>query len=660
MRISTTGLCACHQYDRSLSVSVKQTIVTLFLITGFLSVPLAVAQMDITGKHDISEMMRTARKSFDMDKVDAVILLDDCRIHWQADGRMTTIVHRIIRINSDVVVSEYGDIRVPYDDTHQTFRLEALRTWRDDSWCESGMTAVVETTPSALRTAYDYNNRREMMLLHDGIELPCILESAYRIEDKISYRKGVDELWLFARRDPVLLSQFSIGLAPGKEPNVFVSPDVSVLQREYDGELDQYIYSYRMEQVAPFLPSETDDPAAFLPHVLWTTWEDWDDYGNDLKRSFEKSLKINDALQDSVDNLLTDTRTMTDKAHRIAEFVERSTRLVHYPEDYWLWATRPAHRIFETAYGHRLDRAILAGALFSEAGFEVFPVFRGMSYGDVTENVPSISRMDGIAVWVSGGDDVEAYYDPVSSELHNGLALIYNRTVWIPGSGDDPEVTWKGDGTRSLLEVRINLSYDEDKECWQGDGYYHAMHGLNPFDQMEGLADEAKNHLKAVTSGIINGAEITNFNPATFNRFVITAGFQFTAPVGEEDHYGRVNLVMGEPAGGLFERLPSGVDLHIEKHDSPLRLPGLMDQVVRLNIDMTGWEPVYTPMETAVENEIGSFRLSSEEKEERLIITRQLSFDSVDCSAEDWEKLRALLLADRNERNRTIMLSRSD
>ena len=638
----------------------KQIIVALFLITCFLGVPLAVAQMDITGRHDISELMRTARKSFDMDKVDAVILLDDCRINWQVDGRKTKIVHRIIWINNAVVVREYGDIRVPYDDDHQRFHLEALRTWRDESWIESGATAVVETTPSALRTAYDYANRREVVVLHDGIELPCIVESAYSIEDKISYRKGVDELWLFARRDPVLLSQFSIGLAPSKHPNIHVSPGVTALEREYDGELDQYIYSYRMEEVAPFLHSETGDPAAFLPHVLWTTWDDWDDYGKDLKHSFEKSLKINDALQDSVDNLLIDARTMTDKAHWIAEFVERSTRLVHYPENYWLWDPRPAHRTFTTAYGHRLDRAILAGALFSAVGFEVFPVFRGMSYGDVTEDVPSINRMDGIAVWVSGGDDVEAYYDPVTSELHNGLSLIYNRTVWLPGSGDDPDVRWKGDRTRSRLEVRINLKVDEENDCWQGDVYYHATHGLNPFDRMEGLADEARDHLQAVVSGIIDGAEITNFNPATFNRFVITAGFQFTAPIGEEDHYGRVNLIMGEPAGGLIERLPFGVDMHIEKRNSPVRLPGLMDRIVELNIDLTGWEQVYTPEETNIENEIGSFSLSSEEKEEHLIITRQLRFDSVDCSTDDWEKLRALLLAEKNERNRTVMLRRSD
>ena len=201
-------------------------ILILFIIIQFcVVIPLAEAQTSISGEHDISELLATAKATFDLEKEDAVILFDNYQVSWLPDRHLKTSVHRIVWLGGPAVKGHYADHRIPYDDYLQTFTVEALRTWRDGEWWDTDTTGIVETLPYTINKAYDYSTRREMMLLHDGVELPCILEVAYCIEDKAPFsnqqgmiekdspprsaggesKEGAEGLWLFSKEDPVVI-----------------------------------------------------------------------------------------------------------------------------------------------------------------------------------------------------------------------------------------------------------------------------------------------------------------------------------------------------------------------------------------------------------------------------------------------------------------------
>ncbi len=657
-------------------------LILVFLISFqiLICVPDTWAQTSLSGELDIAELVKVADRTFDLDSQDAVILFDGYEVYQLQDERLKRRVHRIVWLSGSSVKGHYADHRIPYDDAHQTFTVEVLRTWRDGEWWDSDTTGIVETLPFAVQKAYDYSTMREMMLLHDGVELPCILEVVYLIEDKApssnqqgmiekdypprsaggESKGGAEGLYLFAKEDPVVISQFSLGLPSGGKPHVFASEEVPGVVVETDEELDLDVYTYRMERLPAVPRPHTIDPASYTPHVVWSTWESWQKYGSDLKRSFESALELDDALKDSLEDLLDDARALTEKASLIAEFVKRSTRYINYSERYWIWYPRKANRTYTTGYGHRLDRAILAAALFREAGFLVFPFYRSEGYGDINEGVASTSRMDGIGVWISGKGEVEAYYDPVASKVHNGLSPIFGHTIWIPGSGDKPAVTWRGEGIVSKLEVRLSISYDSEDELWHGRGFYKTTQGFTPFDRMEGLDDQAKDYLQSVVAGVLKGAEVMNYNPVIFNRFTIALGFEFTVPPDEEDSFGRFNLTIGEPAGGILAMVPEDVSLYMEERGSPVRLPGQMEQVVELSLDSEGWGLIYLPEDRTLENDAGSFSLQTVEKDDRIKITRLLNLGRAYYTAGDWDQLRKLLLSDQNERSRTVLLRKTD
>lgn len=609
----------------------------------------------------INENLAEADQAFDVDLCDAIVLRNEYKVEWSVDGRLTTELNRIVWIASKTGINRYADNRIPYDDSRQTLTCNVLSTWRDGIWIHSGETAIVETLPFGVRSSPDYSDMRETMLLHDGIELPCVLVLSYTIEDKTPFRHGADNQWFPQMHDPVVESIFHLSTPVDKNPTLYASKEISPASISSNPGTGIEIRTFTMHHLPAQPMPHTSDPASYLPHVSWSTWKDWDGFAKDLSSGFQSALKLDDALKDSLDEVTDGSRVLTEKAEHITGFINRSTRFVSYAMPSRRFTPRLPQETFNSAYCDRLDRVVLAGALFQEAGFSVFPVFRGQDYGDINEGVPTVSRMDGIALWVSGEDLLEAYFDPVSCQLKNGFEPVFGRTVWILSSQDnEPRLTLGGPGMESRLDLKLELSIDADEETWQGEGFYFASNGFNAYDQMSGLDNQVKVFLENALCGVIKDAKILNYNPVTFHRFNMTLGFDFTAPVGEKDGYDRYSLLIGDPAGGLFDHLPRDVDLFHQNRQSPVKLFGTMEQSVEFSIDTDGWEMVYIPECCEIANDVGRYQLEIERSDGKINVKRTLRFNRNDIPSDDWHLLRELGLAGKNERNRTMIIRKSE
>ncbi|MCK4656475.1 MAG: DUF3857 domain-containing protein, partial [candidate division Zixibacteria bacterium] len=425
------------------------------------------AQMSIDGELNIAELMTIAENEFDLSNEDAVLLYNGKTVTWQPDGRLVNHIHRIIWIGTDIGSGEFGDHRVPYDSSNCTFDVETIRTWRDGQWWVTGPTGIVETLPYAVNHAYDYTNIREMMLLHDGIESPCILEVSYTLEDKTPFRKGADGLWLFMRDYPVVRSLFSVSFPLQGLCKTHASEDVPAATVLESG--GTVMHSWTMGPLDAQPQSHTNDPASYVPHVSWSTWDSWSDYGNELLGVFESAMDVDDMLWHSLDSLVEKARTDAEKADLIAEFVEQTVRSVDYPERYWLWSPRLATRTYSTAYGHGLDRAVLAASLFREAGMTVIPMFVSNGYGDVNEGVPTLARLGGIGVRVSSGS-FAGYYNPESGDVVSSPSGLFGRAVWPLDDSNGPKLLTDAFDNASCFDIRIDLKYDSESEKFIGTG----------------------------------------------------------------------------------------------------------------------------------------------------------------------------------------------
>ena len=231
----------------------------------------------------LSELVKQAEEKFSFENQDAVILVNEERITLTDDYRKKRYVHKVVWISTSNAVSRYGDHRIPLDAKFQKMDVHLMRTWMDNKWWDTGESGIVETLPFSVSKAPDYSSQRDMILIHNGIEVPCILEWAYTIEDTSIQIINYQGLHHFQGDDPTLLSTLILDYPinrkirtaasksvpdaektkiPGNLTTGETSPENSTLNRE--------TLFYRMMNIEAAPLPRLADPAIYQPHVVWS------------------------------------------------------------------------------------------------------------------------------------------------------------------------------------------------------------------------------------------------------------------------------------------------------------------------------------------------------------------------------------------------------
>jgi hypothetical protein len=630
------------------------SVIALVLFPAFAA---NAASMGSSGGHDLDALWAKSQKQFDIGEHDAIALLESRGVTVLAGGVTRTRTHRVVWIGTAMGLRDHADLRVPYNSETARMTVTVLRTWRDGMWWPRdgavSETAVVETLPFAVATADDYTSMRETMLLHDGVELPCIMETEYEIEERGGAGDGIDGLWVFPQGDPAVLSELVLTV-PAETPVRSVSrngaPD-PVVAKDAEGAAT---YTWRMTGLDRLGSPRVVDPASYAPYAAWSTWPSWPDLGRRIVSSFEGAALVDDALADTLAARIALAPSAASKARIVASFVNESTRSIHYDTRHWLFSPRPAQRVWETAYGHGLDRAVLAAALFRRAGLEAAPLYRSIG-GGVDNEAPGLSRFESVAVRVTG-DGIDACYDPAEGTLVDGPSPTLGRAVWTPATETAPRpagAVSAADASRFAIELAIEPGEDG---AWKGRGYWRADGGFSPRAGMTGLDRESHALIEKTAASVIAGAKLQGYNPEVFERDAVAVGFAFDVSASEADAQGRTAIAVGDPAGGILSRLPADAHVFDELRSSPVRIPEGMTQSVAVRVKLGDRKLVQLPAGREISNSAGRFTLTAEEKNGWVTVRRELSIAAAVVEAKDWPLLRALLLEETDDAGRTIFL----
>jgi len=605
------------------------------------------AKMD---EAEIATLLLEASEPFDLEREDAVFLLDELSESWTIDGRLVRSVHQVVWIGTDYGLEHHADLRIPWDSAHQRFTLEALRTWRlsDNATIDAGPTAEVETLPAAADRSPDYCSLRETMLLHDGVELPCVMETRYVIEDTAPFRPGFAGNFCLYRPEPTMVSRFVLAGptdAPPRWSGLGGLPDPV---EGKDESLGLATWTFELRALPPQPQPAGADSLAGLPRVSWSSWPDHAALAAELVARLDGNAVLDGALEKLLHEVVGDARTPAEKARKTASFVATGTRFVDLPREWWA-TPRPAARTWSTAYADRLDRTVLAAALFRAAGFEAELGFLGAGFLAPGHDLPTLDWSSGPSLHVVG-EGVDGWFDPSSATLSMGGHAILGRAAWRPGVDERPVFHPVGLRRPSAKSLRLDLARDEASSSWNGSGAFVANGWLSPYHRMSGADGEALGVLGTTVGALLGGATVSALSPETFTAAQVSFGFEVTAPVGEHDDLGRFVLEVEPFAEGLPD------DLHEEHRRSAVHLPGSLDYRLELRVDLGALEVVRFPEVNVVENGAGRFEVACEREGGTLRLFRRLTLKKASYPAAEWPELRALLLLSEARAGRTLLL----
>ncbi len=624
-------------------------------------VRLSAAAMGNSQGYDLDALWAKVRKQYDLEAQDAVLLLEGRHVSILENGNLRMRVHRVVWIGTEMGIDHHADLRIPWNSATSTFTVVALRTWRDGRWwpheSEVSGTAVVETLPFALALADDYTSMRETMLLHDGVELPCIMETVYEIEEEDAAKDGSDDLFVFPQNDPAVLVEYRLTVPAGVTP-VYRSGN-GAPEPEIISDTDQSkTYIWKTDCANRLRTPHTENHAVYEPYLIWSTWNSWEALGKKIGSSFLDATVLNEALVDSLGARLQHEPSKSGMVHGVAELVSEWTRSVDYDSDFWRFSPRPAVRTWETGYGHALDRAVLAAALYRELGFSPRFVYRAAPLALLYKEIPALAAFERFAVRVQG-HDVDRVYDPKTGSCEYIYSWMHGVTAWEPGgetdlfgqSVEEPVIPRTTGECRMILELG---PADEGK--WKGTGYVRFRFGLSHYDDMAGIDDKARGFIEKNVQSVLPGAIVTAYNPECFRPDDVAVGFDVEMAAPKSDDQGRITFAISAPPAGIGGKLPDDLHLYDEQRSSPVLLNGILTQHIRLHLKTGDRKIVYMPESSEMNNEAGRFVVHAESEDGRITLERGLRLDGIIVQPEDWPLLRALLLEEQDPAHRTIIL----
>jgi len=610
---------------------------TLLMTALFLLVPALVFAdgMGTSGGHDLDALWAQAQQTYDLELEDAVILLEAQEVTYSGDT-LTTTVHRVVWIRTAVGIRAYADLRVPWNTTDSTLDVEILRTWRENTWWPDvetiGETAVVHTLPYAVDRADDYTTMRETMLLHDGVELGCIMETRYTLAT--TGQPGAGNVFVFPQRDPAVRVDLTVTAGSGRHARINGAPDPSMTGTTLN---------WRMENVAALKLPLTGDAAAYEPAVIWSTWPDWDTLGNAWQTAFEAAAELTPEQSEAIDEAMAGQTGLVSGLQVVANHLNDMTRGIHYPDRFWAFTPRPASRTLETAYGHTLDRAVLAYALLKEAGYAPGLLLLGQGHTLVGPDIPRLADFHTPAFLLSESNGL--VFHPDSGEI-GSMADLIAGPVWKLGQPPKALPAGGGDGpSHRFTKVTVNLEPGDDG--WTGTLLMSTSGPFTPYAGLVTATDFKDGPVARLLTSLVPGAEITAARPEYLAPVYVEVRAEFTLPAPEDGQ-----LVLGQPAGGLLDRLPGGVHLYDQVRESPVLGLGGFQQTVTLRIktDQTGPRPL------SLENIAGRFSLDAVQDGDWLTVTREIQILADPVAPADWPGLRELLLAESDPVHGTVEL----
>ena len=606
--------------------------------------------MGTSAGHDLDALWARAQQTVDLDSQDAVILLDSRTTTVGDEGTVAVRVHQVVWIATSRGIRGYADLRVPWDSATSTLEVEKLRTWRDGRWWpdpeQISDTAVVETLPYAVGHADDYTTLRETMLLHDGVELPCIMETAYTIAVQGPPDAGADDVFVFPRRDPVVRSEYVVRVPVGTDVKweaLNGAPEPAVTEngvREF---------AWTVEGAGALKLPVTSQPEAYEPAVVWSTWESWEALLGRFAEAVDAAAVLDEALADSVAAVTAGVPEGGDRVKAVLGFVDRSVRPIHTDFLPYLLSPRPAARTFATGYGHDLDRAVLVSALLAavrggEPHAVVVPVRHG--HGAVAPDLPRLSDFDGLRVHVDMyGAGFRLFFDPADDSLTGD----YERFALVRGGGDRSQAGG---------HVKIDVSLQQEDGVWEGTGTIFLRDAAVDWEELAIGDGTLAAFVQAALGSVVADAEV---DWARINHVLAAnmgARFGFHAPLADADDEGRFALRIGSPRRGVAYLLPSDVRLADEGRTSPVHLPAELSEEITVRVRTGDNVLRWTPEAREIGNAAGSFMVETVREEGWFTLTRKTEVAAADgiIAPAAWPDLRALLLEEQDPANGTIVL----
>jgi hypothetical protein len=538
----------------------------------------------------------------DYPAADVLVLSDARAISLLPDGRVVEKVSRVEKMLTYQGMDEAGDPKIPFNKENQELTITRCRTYTPEGMVvDAKENSFNEMTPFELEAAPDYTAWREMVVTKVGLDLNSVVELEYTLADKKPWRKFLDGMLVLRDGDPCLIRQVTISVPQGMDLHYqLVNAKAEPRIKEEGGST---VYEWSLKEVPlARLSGTSPEERSHLPALCYTTCPDWAHWAAIAGGEADKAAAaVSPELQRKTGELVKGIAGDFEKMLKLQNYVAEAINDVHWPAADFDFAPRTAARIYESGYGHSLDKAVLFKAMAKIAGLDA-KIGLGGYWPGQTSQAACLSALPRAIVRIEVGKD--HYLLSPEAPLSEASKRDWQGWVILPlVAGEAGPHGVSSMGYPDSLSVSLDMKVAPDLS-FEGEGTVTLEGAYAPYFQLQGSDGHVKAFGKKMVASLLPGADVTAQSVVRLEAGAVSLKLSFKGTAAAKT--APRALVTGLPAGSLLASLHSPA---VSERDLPvvLRSPGVEKVTLRAALDPK-LKVVYLPKALDLENAAGSLK----------------------------------------------------
>jgi len=529
----------------------------------------------------------------------------------------------------------YGETFVVYDPTHQKLKINGVYTvMADGKKIIAPENAFNEVLPGYAANAPAYNDLREMVITHTGLERNCTISLDYEVQTQAGICPALMGNELLQENEPVKKLEIRVRIPVGQNLNFKLFNAESVPETVIEGKYQVFTWKFKDLSALSAEDAQKGTSEGY-PRLVFSSSESPQAVFAHLTNQPAFKFGLNDQMRNLVNTLSTEKKNRFELTLKIQEKVVNDIRLYPVPLRIGSYQCRTPEQTWNTNGGTVLEKAVLLATLLKAAGIEA-QVVGIVRTALVDEKNISLANLEDFAVQVEDKDR-GTWYLSVSGLNSVNLRLSLPGRSFIVLEPDGKKLSvFKTESPKQMIKVAGNLIVSSDPKL-TGEVSISMEGSVYPF---AGLLRDKKRMKNSLSGGLISGDSInvkaTTFNPENgFQNFIV----QSDKPFRKDSNFFYFNIPFVTPGIDSW-----GIRTLTTKRETAYEIPSMADESYNYTITLPSSLRLFTPeKKIAISNKAGSFTWEVKTQDGKVGVKRQLKFSGRVYQGSDYEDFKILM-----------------
>lgn len=262
--------------------------------------------------------------------------------------------------------STYGESFIVYNPDYQTLTInESYTKQKDGNIVKTPDNAFVEVLPRNAANAPAYNQLKEMVVVHTGLELGATIYLDYTIKTKAGYLPQIDINEDLQQPSPVKSCEISISIPESKTLNYKIANrNEKASQSSSNG---QKVYKWRFSNI-PAASRMIDSYHMDRQCIAANTYPSSKEMAETIYSQFEQKKTM--PLVTMAEAITEKAANDKDKVVAIYQYIKSNYEMIPLSTDETGYKIRPAEEVINSAYGTPAELANIMQGLLKAAGIK--------------------------------------------------------------------------------------------------------------------------------------------------------------------------------------------------------------------------------------------------------------------------------------------------